>query len=144
MAGFIVFDDGRAFALNNQATDAVVRAIAAEIREPEFREWALAQQSSQLGMGMTRIDIRELSPRCRDEWRSAIRRASAAVAQADPEHLPYGLSETKWSEGNWPEDFRLLAAMLAASEAGEPVDDLNPHMTSALPPTDDREGPGWD
>jgi hypothetical protein len=139
VAGFIVFQDGRAFAIRNAGTDAVIRAIAAEIPDSEFRDWVLAQQSSLLGLGMTSIDIRELSPRCSDEWRSALRRASASVLQADPEDLPYDLRGP-----HWPDYFRLLAAMLDASEAGEPVAKLNPHMHSPLPATHCRAGPGWD
>ena len=96
MGGFIVFQDGRAFAISNWGTDAVVRAIAAEVQDDEFRDWALAQQSSLVGMGMTCIDIRELSLCCREDWRDALLRASARVAEADPENLPYGLEGDYW------------------------------------------------
>ena len=138
VGGFIVFGDGRAFAISNAGTDAVIQALATELRDDEFRDWVLSQQSSLIGLGMTSIDVRELSPRCGEEWYAAIRKASSAVSEARPDDLPYGLQGE-----HWPDYFRLLLAMLEASEAGEPPDDLNPHMRAVLPPTGQRRGPGW-
>jgi hypothetical protein len=62
MAGFIVLKDGRAYAAANWATDAVIRAIAAEVEDGEFRAWLLAQQSEFVGMGLTSVDLREVAP----------------------------------------------------------------------------------
>jgi hypothetical protein len=62
MAGFIVMEDGRAYAASNQATDAVIRTIAAEVEDRGFRAWLLQQQSQFVGMGMTSVDLREVAP----------------------------------------------------------------------------------
>ena len=40
--------------------------------------------------------------------------------------------------------FHLLAAMLKASDAGEPPGSLNPHMSKPVAPRHERSGPGWD
>jgi hypothetical protein len=66
MAGFIVMEDGRAYAASNRATDAVIRAIAVEVEDREFRAWLLQQQSQFVGMGMTSVDLREVAPKYRE------------------------------------------------------------------------------
>jgi hypothetical protein len=46
MGGFIVLSDGRAFALNNRATNVIVQTIAVELPAGELRNWLLSQQST--------------------------------------------------------------------------------------------------
>src|SRR5215813_10023843 len=75
VGGFIVLEDGRAYAAANWATDATLRAISREVSEPALRAWLLAQQSEHVGMGMTSVDLREIAPHYRPVLRAAIGRA---------------------------------------------------------------------
>ena len=132
MAGFIVLSDGRAFSFRNWATDVVIRTIAAALPAGELREWVLAQQSSEVGAGMTNIDVRELTPANAEELLTAIRHVADNVSSYD---LP--------ADSDWAAHFRLLADMVDAAERGEPPQELNPHMRDVLPPTGRRSGPSW-
>lgn len=76
VAGFIVFEDGRAWAASNWATDTAIRAIAQEVEDPSFREWLLAQA---VGGGLSYVDAREIAPRFRPAFFNAIRKAAARI-----------------------------------------------------------------
>lgn len=141
VAGFIVLEDGRAYAAANWATDAMLRAIGREIRDAVLREWLLSQQSVFVGMGMTSVDLREIAPQFRPVLRSAIREAHARVrCEGEFEELKAG---SQWRDG-WLKRFDDLAEMLRRCEVGEPPQAFNPHMRDLLPPTGNRAGPGWD
>ena len=56
---------GRAYAASNWATDATLRAIAAEVVDPDLDAWLLDQQSTVVAMGMTSVDLREMAPQYR-------------------------------------------------------------------------------
>lgn len=141
VAGFIVLEDGRAYAAANWATDAALRAIGREIRDGGLREWLLEQQSVFAGMGMTSVDLREIAPQFRPVLRAAIRDAhSRLVRDGGFEELKAG---TQWWDG-WLKRFDDLAEMLRRCEAGEPAREFNPHMRDLLPATGDHAGPGWD
>jgi hypothetical protein len=100
----------------------------------------LAQQSEQVGVGMTRIDLREIAPQLRPVMASAIRDAFRRVqAEGGFEHLSVGDS---YGDG-WLQGFADLVEMLDRSEAGEPPADFNPHMRALLPSRNGRVGPGW-
>lgn len=139
MAGFIVMEDGRAYAASNRATDAVIRAIAAEVEDGEFRAWLLQQQSQFVGMGMTSVDLREVAPKYRQGFYRAARRAYQRAASAGSEHLTCDLEGV----GGWLERFGELVVMIDRSLAGEPPEAFNPHMRGLIPPTGRRRGPGW-
>ena len=79
VGGFIVLEDGRAYAASNWATDAMLRAISREISDHALRQWLLAQQSERVGMGMTSVDLREIAPHYRTVVHVAIRRAHERV-----------------------------------------------------------------
>jgi hypothetical protein len=132
VGGFIVLEDGRAFALNNWATNVIVQTIAVELPAGELRNWLLFQQSTIQGPGMTRIDLRELTPANAEAIVAAIRRINADVTRYD---LP--------DDADWRAHFQLLADMVDACERGDPPMDLNPHMLAVSPPTGARRGPGW-
>jgi hypothetical protein len=78
VGGFIVLEDGRAYASSNWATDATLRAVSREVSDQALRDWLLAQQSERVGMGMTSVDLREVGPawRARARLRAQARRAS--------------------------------------------------------------------
>jgi hypothetical protein len=141
VSGFIVLEDGRAYAAANWATDATLRAISREVSDQALRDWLLAQQSEHAGLGMTSVDLREVAPHNRPVLRTAIRRAYEQVIHDDRfENLQPG--DTEWA--GWLKRFRDLVKMLAHSEAGEPAANFNPHMRALIPPTGRQQGPGWD
>ncbi|MDR2988776.1 MAG: hypothetical protein LBV34_28465 [Nocardiopsaceae bacterium] len=141
MAGFIVLEDGRAYAAANWATDAALRAISPEIADATLREWLLAQQSTVVGMGTTSVDLREVAPQFRPALRAAIRSAQARLLRDGSfEDLRAG---DEWWEGLLRR-FNDLVEMVRRCEAAEPLQAFNPHMRGFLPPTGKRSGPGWD
>jgi hypothetical protein len=131
MAGFIVMEDGRAYAASNRATDAVIRAIAAQVDDREFRAWLLQQQSQFVGMGMTSVDLREVTPRHRQGFYRAARRAYERAASEGFE----GRTGDVEGFGGWLERFGDLVVMIDRSLAGE--------SPEVFPPTGWRRGPGW-
>jgi hypothetical protein len=133
VGGFITLKDGRSFALNNWATNVIIQTIAVELPAGELRNWLLSQQSTIIGPGLTRIDVRELTPANAAAIIAAIRRINEDVARYD---LP--------PDADWRAHFQLLTDMVDAAERGEPPMDLNPHMLAVSPPTGWRSGPGWD
>lgn len=140
MAGFIVLEDGRAYAASNWATDATLRAIGREVKDNDLREWLLAQQSGKVGMGMTSVDLREVAPQYRPVLRAAIRRAHERVTrEARFENLRAG---GDWWAG-WLGRFDDLVEMLRRCGAGESARDFNPHMRAVVPARGRRVGPGW-
>lgn len=140
MAGFIVLEDGRAYAASNWVTDATLRAISREVEDGALRQWLLAQQSGNVGMGMTSVDLREIAPPYRPVLRAAMRRAHERVRrEARFENLRAG---GDWWAG-WLGLFDDLVEMLRRCEAGEPAPDFNPHMRDVVPARGGRVGPGW-
>ena len=137
VAGFIVLADGRTYAASNSSTDAVVRAIAREIRDHEFRDWLLEQQSTVRGLGMTSIDVRDLAPQFRESFLNAIRLAFARVSSEGTESLGIDAAE------GWYERFGDLVDMLNRVERGETPNEFNPHMHDVIPPRRTHQGPGW-
>ena len=140
MAGFIVLEDGRAYAASNRAADAMIRAIAAVVDEPELKDWVRQQESEVVGMGMTYIDLREIAPLYRPLLRQAIRRAYLEVDGGRVDPLP--TADQDYFD-SWMARFRDLIEMLNRSEAGESPTAFNPHMRELLPATGKRVGPGW-
>jgi hypothetical protein len=139
MAGFIVLEDGRAYAAANWATDATLRAIAAEVADPELRAWLLDQQSSVVGMGMTSVDLRQIAPQFRAVLREAIRSAYHRVSENGFESL---IARDANTEG-WLGRFNDLVTMLDKCDAGDPAEDFNPHMRALIPDRGGRVGSGW-
>jgi hypothetical protein len=141
VAGFIVLEDGRAYAAANWATNATLRAISREVSDDDLRQWLLAQQSGQVGMGMTSVDLREIAPHYRSVLHAAIRHAYERVAREGRfESLRTG--DDSWA--GWVQLFGELVEMLSRSEAGEPPGDFNPRMRTLMPATGRHRGPGWD
>jgi hypothetical protein len=139
MAGFIVMEDGRVYAASSRATDAVIRAIAAEVDDREFRAWLQQRQSQFVGMGITSVDLREVAPRHRQGFYRAARRAYERAASEGFE----GRTGDSEGFGGWLERFGDLVGMIDRSLAGESSEAFNPHMRGLIPPTGWRRGPGW-
>jgi hypothetical protein len=135
VGGWIVLRDGRAFAIKNPMTDAMLRAIASELAPGRLQDWLLAQQSEAPGQWEAHVDVRELTPANAEAVRAAIRPVASRLAHG---HNPYGLAD------EYRELFALLAEMVDAADRGDPPMDLNPHMRDVIPYSGDRSGPGWE
>jgi hypothetical protein len=143
MAGFIVLQDGRAYAASNWGFDRTVAAIAAVLSERKesqaLAEWLMQQSSEIVGMGMGKVDIRELTAQNRELFINAVREAfKRAEAQDlggwyDPQLFP-----------SWLGRFQDLVTMLDSIERGEPPATFNPHMRDVCKPSGEHSGPGWD
>src|SRR5437660_3479055 len=141
--GFIVLQDGRAYAGSSWGYDTTIKAIASVLFERKqsqaLAEWLIKQRSVIVGMGMGNVDVRELTPRNRelflDAAREAFKRAEAqgSAGWYDPRAFP-----------GWLDRFRDLITMLDSIERGEPPSAFNPHMRAACEPTGEHSGPGWD
>jgi hypothetical protein len=116
VGGFIVLEDGREYFGANWATDATIRAIAQEVPDTSMREWMLLQQSTVVGLGMTCVDLREMSPVQRSMLHVAIRAAYARVRAEGFE----GLDEHNKFTAGWLNLFREFVEELDRCEAGEP------------------------
>jgi hypothetical protein len=129
VAGFIVLEDGRAYAASNSATDTTLRAISREVSDAALRQWLLAQQSSQVGTGMTCVDLREVAPQHRPVLHEAIRRPPARQpGRRIPEPR---VGTDRWQ--SWQGLFDDLNELLRRQDAGEPAAEFNPHMHALIP-----------
>lgn len=140
MAGFIVLENGTAYARSNWATDAALRVIARSVNDVQLREWLLAQQSLRVGSGVTSVDLRELSPAIRPVVAAAIRDAHSRLLV---DGRFEGLVADDGIGADWFASFAALVLMLDRSEAGDVTGEFNPHMDALLPPTGGKAGPGW-
>lgn len=149
MSGFIVIEDGRAYARANWAYDVTVDAIAAALPDTElgitFRRWLLDQRCFDretgdpiCGSGLGSVDVRELSPVCREMFWSAVYDAYARCKAEGPVgwHDPQGFD-------GWINAFHTLIQLHESFVRGEPPESLNPHMNDVIPPTNATAGPGW-
>jgi hypothetical protein len=141
VAGFIVLEDGRAYAASGWATDATLRVIARSVEDEPLRSWLLAQQGVFVGSGLTAVDLRELAPQCRPVMRSAIRDAYHRV---DVDGGFEDLVPGQEPGASWIQRLGELVEMLDRSEAGEAPEAFNPHMRQLLPASGHEAGPGWD
>jgi hypothetical protein len=142
MAGFIVLEDGRAYAANNWSYDAVVERIAWALPETAhgraLSDWLMDQRCVVKGAGLGSIDLRELT--C-DNQRLFIEAAQKAVVTAEEEG-PEGWCDPQFYPG-WLERFQDLIKIVESIRRGEPPAFLNPHMRDVIPPAGARAGPGW-
>lgn len=140
MAGFIILEDGRAYAAANWAYDAVVERIAEALVETAdgcaLSDWLKEQRIAVKGLGS--VDLRELTPENRQLFQAAARRA-------------FNLSEQQGQQGwhapeaytGWIDRFHDLIIMMDSIRRGDPPSAFNPHMIDVIPPTWNQAGPGW-
>lgn len=142
MAGFIVFNDGRAWASANWAYDAAIRTIAQALPNTrdgnELAEWLLQQTSEIQGMGLGSVDLRELTVQNQTLFIQAIRQAviNLKTETGNEWHDPTAFQ-------CWREYFGVLLQLIESIERGEPALRFNPHMNDVIPPTGNKSGPGW-
>jgi len=134
VGGFIVLEDGRAYAVSDRAFDLTIEALASEVEDLHVEAWLLGWRTSERGQSLGYVDLRELAPTTKAVVYEAITSASdAAVEQTD---------DDRWMTG-WRESLHVLRRMVESWERGEPPGSLNPYMDGLVPPTDRAEGPGW-
>jgi hypothetical protein len=144
MAGFIVLQDGRAYAASNWAYDLTVERIAVALpptpQGVALRTWLLGQRCGVLGPGLGSVDLRGLTP---DNQRLVEAAARGAVEAAERSG-PGGLGVDQETYSGWLSRLHDLLEMFDSIRRGEPPSVLNPHMIDVIPPTGDRVGPGWE
>ncbi len=140
MAGFIILEDGRAYAAANWAYDAVVERIGDTLPDTDdgraLSDWLKEQRVAVKGLGS--VDLREFTPENRQLFEEAARRAFSLAEQQGPE----GWQDIEAYTG-WIERFHDLIIMMDSIRAGVPPSAFNPHMVDVIPPTGARAGPGW-
>lgn len=143
MSGFLVLADGRAWSLATWAFDAALREIADALPDDPgaapLATWLRDQQSDVVGLGMSYVDMRELTDDNRRRLIDAIPRAvdRARTHGGAHWHKPSFFPE-------WLTELEVLVRMVQAVERGDPPEALNPHMRELIPPTGNRSGPGWE
>jgi hypothetical protein len=139
MAGFIVLDDGRAYAAANWAFRATVEAIAVALPETTegttLANWLRNDPSVQIYYN---VDVRELAPASHEMFLAA----AEAALQIQKARGPIGWLQPEFWDG-WIEGFAELVHMIDCVRRHEPAHKFNPHMRDTLPPTGERIGPGW-
>lgn len=141
-SGFLVLPDGRCLARRWTAHDAVLRAVAEEVRDSDLRGWLLSQlpgpdDEDELGYGAwfrasdeqvvrRSIDLRLMTAQNQRLFCDAARQA-ASKPQSD-EWLSHTLSE--------------LNDMIARMDRGEPPSSKS-DWTRVTSPENKRIGPGW-
>ena len=140
MGGFIILEDGRAYAASNWAFRATVDSIAdildRQTSGKDLAEW-LRDESSPVQIYNT-IDVRELTPRNREMFLTAVEEAF----RMEQSRGPGGFAEPEFRDG-WFSRFADLVKMIGCVRRGEPPSECNPHMRDVIPPTGGRSGPGW-
>lgn len=143
MAGFIVFNDGRAWAAANWAYDAAIRYIAQALpttsNGQELANWLIQQTTQVQGQGLGAIDLRELTQNNQLLLLEAIRKAAKNLKTHDGK---------EWSDPSaftsWKMYFEILSKLMDSIERGESPFAYNPHMNDIIPPTGNKSGPGWE
>lgn len=139
MGGFIVLNDGRAYAAANWAFRATLEAITDAIPETaegrELAEWLRNDPTVQY---LHSVDLRELTPTNRAMFEEATERAYKIASIQ---------GSTDWPEPDywtgWIGRFKDLVKMIESIRQGESPQTFNPHMNELLPPTTEKSGPGW-
>ena len=139
MGGFIVLEDGRAYAAANWAFRATVEAIADALPQStegmSLAEWLRHDPVVQI---YHNIDVRELTPANQEMLLTAIENGLKAEAARGPSDW----ANPEFWDG-WIHRFTDLVKMIESVRRGEQPHEFNPHMTEAIPPTGERNGPGW-
>jgi hypothetical protein len=142
VAGFIILQDGRAYAAASWAYDAVVERIADALPPSAAGQalavWLREQTCLVRGPGMGRVDLRELTVENQRLFGRAAQRAFTRALLGGPA----GWGDPSFYPG-WMRRFRDLTRMMRCVRRREPPEAFNPHMRGLIPPTGERAGPGW-
>jgi hypothetical protein len=142
MAGFIILNDGRAWAGANWAYDTALHTIIAAL--PSTQEgrdlsgWLLQLTSEVKGAGLGSVDLRELTTQNQALFIQAVRQAAINLRTQNSNDRLAPVAFRSWREY-----FEVLPQLIESIERGEPASKFNPHMNDVIPPTDDKSGPGW-
>ena len=141
MGCFIITDDGRAVALNNRGHDWLIEEIANSLpttaEGTEFKNWLLDRRVSVTGVG--HVDVRELTQLNQRLFWDAV---GDTIRRLKLEG-PGSLYEPDFFESGVVKPFRILVKLHKSYLRGEPPESFNPYMRAAIPPTGEKDGPGW-
>lgn len=139
MAGFIVLDDGRAYAASNWAFRATVESITQVLAgTPQGSELSVWLRSDANVQYLHSLDLRELTAKNRELFiNAAVDAFSIQRARG-----PVGWEEPEFWDG-WIARFGEFLQMIECVKRSEPPADFNPHMKGLIPPTGLQAGPGW-
>ncbi|MHB8876066.1 MAG: hypothetical protein ACYC8T_20440 [Myxococcaceae bacterium] len=140
MSCFIILSDGRAWSTQSWVFDAALGAIAEVLAEDEssssLAAWLLEEQSAVVGLGL--VDVRNLTPDNQQRFLDAVPRALVAAREK---------GVRGWHDlgqfSAWIASLELLLNMIESVMRGDPPEVLNPNMKGVIPPTGERQGPGW-
>ena len=140
MAGFIVLEDGRAYAANNFGFRATVAAIAGALPHSAegmaLSQWLLDE--SGVVQTYLNVDVRELASATKETFLTATVNAYAIQKE---------LGSNGWESSefwqSWINRFADLVRMIECVKRSESPNEFNPHMDGLIPPTSERVGPGW-
>jgi hypothetical protein len=82
------------------------------------------------------VDVRRLAPATKEIFLAAIGDAYAVQKRIEPQQ-----PDEYWQ--SWIGRFSDLVRMIDCVRRGDPPDVFNPHMNGLIPPTGERNGPGW-
>ncbi len=140
MGGFIILEDGRAWAYSNGAYAMVIEEIAAQLPDtPEgqaLSNWLL-EETNVGSMGLGCVDIRELTEGNRKLFKQAAQRAYT-LWRIDPNpHLQDEL-------GTDSDVFYALLKLMKSVNKREDPKTYMQRMKSLIEPTGEKSGLGWD
>lgn len=136
MTTHITLEDGRVLLISNGVFDGVLESAAKQLDSRAgdvggLGDWLLDQRCEVQGPGVGYLDLRELSPQARSEFKSAC--VSAYRAMDDRATANRWLSDT----------FTLLINMWASIEKGEPPEAITSPHSLIAPFSGEQRGPGW-
>ena len=141
MAGFIVLDDGRAFAPSSEVLDATIEAVTGELdlagsgSAAELAAWLHGRLMDSGGPELGEFDVRELTAENRELFRQAAERACQRARAAAVGGAPK-------ARRAWLSEFGRLVRMWKSIDKGQPPETLG-DLGTALPASGRRSGPGW-
>ena len=136
MSTYIALEDGRILGASNGLFDAILECAARQLESrcdavDGFRDWLLDQRCEVQGPGIGHLDLRDLSPRARSQFRAACMAAYDVMKAEEP-------------PVRWLDQLGLLIRMWASIDKGEPPEALTCSHWRIFPHDGDRRGPGWE
>lgn len=141
MSTHITLEDGRVVAVSNGQFDVLIEDVASELERasgsvPNLSGWLLEQRCEVLGPGVGYLDLRELSPLARRDFRHVCHQIHQTQRDS-------AISKERGVADWMMSLLDKLVEMWASMDRGEPHDARTyPHYILS-PPSNEQLGPGW-